>query len=195
MHATAPLTEDATVRHIIDPAQSNIVIQVSASGLLSAFGHNPKIAVRDFQGEVDFALGDSPLAGARLRLKIRADSLEVADDVSEKDREEIQRRMREEVLETADFPEIVYECSRVSASGGGDRFWVALKGELSLHGVTKGMPISAKVLLSENSLRASGEFTLRQSDFVITPVSAAAGTIRVKDELRCTFDILARRQE
>lgn len=194
MHATVPLTEDATVRHIIDPSQSSFVIQVSATGLLSAFGHNPKIAIRDFQGEVDFTLDSSPLAGARMGLRIRADSLEVVDDISEKDRDEIERRMRQEVLETTDFPEIVYDCPRVSASGGGNRYWVALKGELSLHGVTKGMPISAKVTLDGNSLRASGEFTLRQGDYGIVPVTAVAGTIRVKDELRCTFDILARQK-
>ena len=194
MHATVPLTEDATVRHIIDPSQSSFVIQVSATGLLSAFGHNPKIAIRDFQGEVDFTLDSSPLAGARMGLRIRADSLEVVDDISEKDRDEIERRMRQEVLETTDFPEIVYDCQRVSASGGGNRYWVALKGELSLHGVTKGMPISAKVTLDGNSLRASGEFTLRQGDYGIVPVTAVAGTIRVKDELRCTFDILARQK-
>jgi len=189
------MTEGATVRHIIDPSQSNFVIQVSAAGLLSAFGHNPKIAIRDFQGEVDFTLDGSPLAGARMYLRIRADSLEVIDDVSEKDRDEIRRRMQQEVLETSEFPEIVYECPRVSASGGGNRYWVALKGELSLHGVRKGMPISATVTLNGNSLRASGEFTLRQSDYGIVPVTAAAGTIRVKDEVRCTFDIVARRQQ
>ena len=41
----------------------------------------------------------------------------------------------------------------------------------------------------------AGDFALRQSDFGIALVSAAAGTIRVKDEVKCTFDILARRQE
>ena len=45
--------------------------------------------------------------------------------------------MCDEVLETDRFPEIVYECSRVSASGSGDRYWVALNGELTLHGVTE----------------------------------------------------------
>ena len=195
MHATAPLTEDATVRHVIDPKASTFVVQVFATGLLSAFAHSPKIAIRNFDGNVDVAAGATPLADARMCLRIQADSLEVTDDISAKDREEIQRRISQEVLNTESFPEIVYECSKVTGSGGGDRYWAALKGELTMRGITRPVPVSARVSLAGNSLRASGEFTLRQSDFQIPPVTAAAGTIRVKDEVKCTFDILARRPE
>lgn len=195
MHATAPLTEDATVHHVIDAKESTFVVQVFATGLLSAFAHNPRIAIRNFDGAVDFAAGATLLAGARLRLRIQADSLEVTDDISAKDREEIHRRMRQEVLDADSFPEIVYQCSQVTASGVGDRYWVALRGELTLRGITMPALVSAKVSLNGNSLRASGEFTLRQSDFQIPPVTAAAGTIRVKDEVKCTFDILARKQD
>ena len=130
-----------------------------------------------------------------LDLQLREACLEATEGISDKDRDEINRRMRQEVLETDDYPEIVYECTGVTASGTGDRYWVALKGDLTLHGTTKSIPVSARVTVNGNSLRASGDFPLRQSDFGIAPVSAAAGTIRVKDEVKCTFDILARRQE
>src|SRR5579863_5156232 len=195
VQATAPLTEDATVRHVIDAREGTLVAQAFATGLLSAFAHNPKIAVRSFDGYVDLTPGAPLLAGAQMRLRIQADSLEVADDMSEKDREEIRRRMREEVFDAENFPEIVYQCSKVTASGVGDRYWVALQGELTMRGITRPVPVAAKVLLNGNSLRASGEFTLRQSDFKIPLVTAVAGTIRVKDEVKCTFDVLARRQE
>ena len=191
----APLTEDATVHHVIDASESSFVVQVFAAGLLSAFAHSPKIAIRNFDGNIDYAAGATPLAGAQMRLRIQADSLEVTDDISAKDREDIHRRMREEVLDADRFPEIVYQCSKVTASGIGDRYWVALRGELTLRGITRPELVSAKVSLNGNFLRASGEFTLRQSDFQIPLVTAAAGTIRVKDEVKCIFDILARRQE
>lgn len=194
VHATVPLREDDTVRHVIDASQSRLFVQVFATGLLSAFAHSPRIAVPDFQGNVDFPAGDSPVAGARLSIRFRADSLEVADDMSDRDRSEIHRRMSEEVLAAEQFPEIIYECSRVSASGGGERYWVALNGELTLRGVTRNVPVTAIVVLNGNSLRATGEFTLRQSDFGIAPVTAAAGTIRLKDGMKGSFDILAHRQ-
>ncbi len=195
MHATRPLAEDATVRYAIDAKGSTFVAQAFATGLLSAFGHNPKIAVRDYQGEVSFTQTGPTIEGARLRITLQADSLEVIDDISEKDRQEIHRKMCEEALETDRFPEIVYDCSRVSASGSGDRYWVALTGELTLHGVTQNLPVSARVVINDSTVRASGEFGVRQSDYEIAPVTAAAGAIRIKDEVKCTFDIVARKAE
>jgi len=162
-------------------------------GLLSAFGHDPTIATRDLQGEVSFTPGVKSFEYSRLQLHIRSDSLEVVDEISEKDREEMHRKMYNEVLQTDRFPEITYECSRVTGSGSGDRYWVTLNGELTLRGVTRPVPVTARVLMNENSLRASGEFSLRQSDFGITPVTAAAGAIRLKDELKLNFDIVARK--
>jgi hypothetical protein len=52
--------------------------------------------------------------------------------------------------------------------------------------VTRSVPIS---------VRASGEFSVRQSEYEIALVSAAAGAIRVKDEVTLRFDIVARKQE
>jgi polyisoprenoid-binding protein YceI len=163
--------------------------------LLSAFGHDPSLAFREFQGEVEFTPGASNFDDARLRLRFRADSLEVVNDISAKDREEIERRAHTEVLEGDRYPDIGYESLRVTGSGNGERYWVTVDGELTLHGVTRGFPVTARVLVKGNSVRVSGEFTLRPSDFSIAPVTAAAGAIRLKDELKCTFDVVARKQE
>ena len=195
VHATRPLPEGDAVRYVIDAKRSTFVAQVFATGLLSAFGHSPKLAIRNYQGEVSFTLAGSTLEGGRVNITVQAESLEVADDISEKDRQEIHRKMCDEVLETNRFPEIVYSCSRVSASGSGDRYWAALNGELALHGVTRSLPVSARVVINGDSVRATGEFSVRQSDHEITPVSAAAGAIKVKDEVKCNFDIVARKQE
>lgn len=193
--ATNPLPEDATVHYVLDANESKFVVQAFSSGLLSAFAHNPRIAIRKFDGEAEFTPAGSQLAGARLNLRIQADSLEVIDEISDSDRQEIQRRICDEVLVTDNFPEITYECSRVTGSGNGDRYWLSLNGELTLRGITRSLPVSAKVVLNGNSLRASGDFSVRQSEFGIAPVTAAAGTIRLKDEVKCTFDILARIQQ
>ncbi len=193
VHATKPL-EDPTVRYVIDAKASTFSVLAFATGLLASFGHDPKIAIQDFQGDVNFNLTGLTLEDGRLNVIIQAASLEVVDDISEKDRQEIHRKMCDEVLEIDRFPEIIYECTRVSASGSGDRFWVALNGELSLHGVTRPQPVSARVTVNGTSVRAIGEFSVRQSDYEITPVSAAAGAIKIKDEVKCTFDIVARKQ-
>jgi hypothetical protein len=47
----------------------------------------------------------------------------------------------------------------------------------------------------DSMLRISGDFTLRQSDYGIKPVSFAAGALRLKDELKFNFEMVARHQE
>lgn len=193
MHsAINPLAEGTTVRYVLVAEESTFVAQAFATGLLSALAHSPKIAIRNFEGEAEFTASGARLENAHLHLRIPADSLEVIDDASESDREQINRRTRDEVLETDRFSEIVYESSKATGSGNGNRYWLALSGELTLRGITRTMPVSAKVIVNGNSLRATGDFQIRQSDFGIPPVTAAAGTIRLKDEVKCTFDILAR---
>jgi polyisoprenoid-binding protein YceI len=169
------------------------VVRAFVTGLLSSFGHNPTIAIPDFQGEVQFT--SDTLEDASLRLVIQAASLIVTDDISSKDRQEIQRRMQDEVLETGGCEEISYECDRVSSiqkiSDG--QYAAALNGELSLHGVTQTQPVSARVTMKGEILRAAGDFSLRLSDYDISPVSAAGGTVKLKDELKLSFDIAARK--
>jgi hypothetical protein len=44
-------------------------------------------------------------------------------------------------------------------------------------------------------LRASGDFILRQADYQIKLVSVAGGALKLKDELKFSFEIVARKQE
>jgi polyisoprenoid-binding protein YceI len=183
------------VRYLIDPKGSWFTVRAFATGMLSAFGHNPTTAIPDFQGEIQF--GTDTLEDASLRIVIQAASLVVTDDISTKDRQEIERRMHEEVLEADSFPEIIYECPRVSSVQklGEGLYSVSLDGELALHGVTRSQPVAARVTLKGDRLRTTGEFSMCQSDYGIRPVSAAGGTVKLKDELKLSFDISARKQE
>jgi polyisoprenoid-binding protein YceI len=193
--AALPQPEGAITHFVIDAKRSTFTVQAFSTGVLSAFGHDPKFAVRDIQGEAQFDPSSPTLESARLNLRIRTDSLEVIDDISAKDKQEIHRQMFDEVLEGERFPEIVYDCSQVTGSGSGGRYWATLNGEFTLHGVTHSLPVSARVVVTADSLRASGEFSVQQSEYGITPVKVAGGAIKLKDEVKCTFDIQARKQE
>jgi polyisoprenoid-binding protein YceI len=186
--------EGTTVHYIIETEGSTFTVKAFAAGLLSALGHNPTIAIPDFEGEI--ILNPDALEQSSLRMVIHSAFLAVTDDISQKDRDEINRRMHEEVLESDSFPAVVYECSRVSASKTGEgQYWAALNGELTMHGVKRSQPVSARVSVNGASLRAMGEFSIRQSDYEIRPVSALGGTVKLKDELKLSFDISARKQE
>src|SRR5215212_4423544 len=98
----------------LNAGESRFTVQAFAEGVLSSFGHDPVIAIRDFDGEAECA--PDTLEAAKLSVKVNADSLAVTDDVKEKDRLEIEQMMREQVLETGRFPEIVFESTNVTAS-------------------------------------------------------------------------------
>ncbi len=130
-----------------------------------------------------------------LRIVIHSASLKVTDDISQKDRDEINRKMHDEVLESDSFPDIVYECSSLSASKTGEgQYWAALTGELTLHGVTRNQSVSGRVSLAGDTLRVTGDFSVRQSDYEMRPVSAVGGAVKLKDELKLSFNISARKQ-
>jgi polyisoprenoid-binding protein YceI len=178
------------VRYIIIAAQSRLTVRAVAKGLLSAFGHSPTLTVGKVSGEVEFDAVN--FHAASLRLIIPADSFAVLDNISEKDRREIERKTREEVLEVAVYPEIVYQSVNVTIQRTReDNYRMRVSGELSLHGIKRVETIDAGVLETEDCLRARGETTLRQSDYRIAPVTALGGAIKLKDELEIAFDINA----
>lgn len=178
-------------RYRIDAGESRFIVRAFAGGFLSAFAHDHTIAIRDVTGETDFTYGT--VEPASLRITIKADSLAVTDKVSESDRKKIEGTMRDEVLEVSSYPTITFKSTSVNASkNGGAQFQARIAGELTLHGVTKPLTITAQLDFGDKVLRAKGAFSLKQSAFGIKPVSVAGGTIKVKDELKFTFEIVAR---
>lgn len=169
-------------------------MQAFAAGLLSAMGHNPIIGIRGFKGEVNFS--SEALQGSGFRLGIQAASLCVEDDISDKDRREIERLMKEQVLEVAKYPEIAYDAPVGSITKLGDSLYSAvLDGHLTLHGVTRSQRVSVRIAIFGTMLRASGDFTLKQSDYDIKSISVAGGALKLKDELKFSFEMVAREQE
>ena len=186
-------TNATAIRYAIDPGVSRLTIRAFATGFLSAFGHNPVISVRAMSGSAEVA--DDTLEGSALHVAVKADSLGVENDIDDKDRKEMQRTMEEEVLEAKRFPEIAYECSRISGDRTGEgQFTFVLQGDLTLHGVIRNEPISGRAFITGDLLRASGEFVLHLSDYQIKPVSAVGGGLKLKDEIKINFDVVARKQ-
>ena len=177
-------------RYKIDASQSRFIVRAFAGGLLSAFAHDHTIAIRDFSGDVSFTY--STVDPASLLMTIKAGSLEVTDKVSASDRQKIEGTMRDEVLEVSKFPEITFKSTGVSSTRTGEGLYQSrISGDLTLHGVTRPLTINAALEFGDKILHARGSFALKQSSFDIKPVSVAGGTIKVKDELKFTFDIVA----
>jgi polyisoprenoid-binding protein YceI len=186
----------AVVRYLIDPRASRFTARAFAGGPLSAMGHNPSFAVRDIAGEA--VLDPEAADSGSVTVTIKAASLSLNDQVSDKDRREIERALHDDVLESARYPEITYASpppkTSITRSGDG-QFQVTLNGDLTLHGVTRSHPVTARVFVTGDMIRGSAETTLRQSDFGIRLVSVAGGMMKVKEDIKLTFDLVARKQD
>ena len=144
------------------------------------------------QGDVRFNPVDVPQSS--MHFVVRADSLAVAENVSDKDRREMENEMRERVLEVSKYPQIAYDAPHVSVKNTSEgQSAIVLLGQLTLHGVTRPQQLPATIAVTGDLLRAFGEFSLRQSDYNIKPVSAVGGALKVKDEVKLAFDIVARK--
>lgn len=179
------------VRYRLDAAQSSFMVRAFAGGLLWFKGHDHFIAVRDFSGEAQLTPG--AVNPASLDITVRADSLvETREVFTEQQKQIINKELREIVLETAKYPEITFKSTEVTGGLSGGQFEAKIGGNLTLHGVTRRIVIPAQVTLSGDTLRARGEFTVNRGDYNVKATSALHGTIRVRDKLKFTFDIVAR---
>lgn len=177
-------------RYKIDASRSRFIVRAFAGGFLSALAHDHTISISEFDGETDFTYGT--VEPASLEITIKAGSLAVTDKISDKDRLKIESTMRDEVLEVSKYPEIRFKSNSVSATKTGDaQYQARITGEITLHGVSRQLTIPAQLEFGDKVLHAKGTFALKQSSFGIKPVSVAGGTIKVKDELRFTFDIVS----
>jgi len=193
MATSSNLAKGLVPSYVVDPGRSRFTAKATASGMLSAFGHNPTVAIRGFTGEAWFR-AQAPEQSS-LRIEIDARTLAIAGDVNEKDRQEMDRTMKEDVLETDQYPEIRFEGSGTQATKIAEGMYrITLGGKLTLHGVEQDVEVPCNVTVGDDSLRANGEFSIRQTDFRIKLVSVAGGTLKLKDELKFSFDIMAHRR-
>ncbi len=177
----------------VDPARSTLEIDVFRGGLLKAFGHDHVILAKEFAGRV--LLDPEKLENSSVTLHVAASSLTVTDtSISDEDRAQVQATMLGgRVLDVARFPEIVFTSTGVTqARKNGDGWSLTLAGKLRLHGVEKEVPLPITLKIAGAELEALGEVSLLQTDYGITPVKAAGGTVKVKDSLRIHFVIRAR---
>ncbi len=109
---------------------------------------------------------------------------------SDSERRSVTRAMLgPEVLDTAQYPTATYAITAITpldkqVMGAPGNYQV--DGKLDLHGVKRPVRFRAKVERDETkeTFRVRGEFSLLQTDYGITPYSALAGLVRVKNELR-----------
>jgi len=97
------------------------------------------------------------------------------------------RDMREDVLETGKFPVASFSGSFEEVKRTGNTFNVVVRGEMSLHGHSKEMDITAVIELKEGIMNVSSNFSIFLDDFNIEAPNLLA-FIKVADEIKISLD-------
>jgi polyisoprenoid-binding protein YceI len=176
----------------IDPARSQLLVFIYRDGSLARMGHDHVAASRDVRG---YASAPQGLAAARADVYFAFDSLTMdepalrseAGFTSEIDAEDIETtRLR--MLRLVDAA--VHPFARLRVLGvSGTPPSVRLAAELTLRGETRPVELPLSLNADAGTLRVEGEFSVRQTDFGITPFSIFGGALAVKDELRIKFRV------
>jgi len=182
----------------VDPAGSDIHWLVYKAGTFSKLGHNHVISVAGLSGHVTAAadLGQSrfelsfPVASLvvddpQLRAGLGEDftSVPTADDKAGTRK----NMLTDKVLDGDKFQTI----SVKGAGPGGDGDAQTLKVTVSLLGRDVALTVPTKVVVSGDTLTASGEFELTHADLGMKPFSVMLGALQVADKMKFVYRIKA----
>jgi hypothetical protein len=192
-------TEDAQPQPgEIDLKRSRVYVFVGKSGL----GHEHAVEGRIKSGSIavaqkqkagqivfDMTTFTSDTAAARKYVGLEGEK-------DESTRKKVDENMLgANVLDVAKHPTATFAISsaqQVKSKQGGTLY--ELKGRFALHGTTRDLTVHATPTKKGDQLRLQGSFTIRQTDFGITPYSKF-GVIGVADELKIYGDIWVKAAE
>jgi polyisoprenoid-binding protein YceI len=164
---------------------SRLVVKTGKAGLFGFAGHTHVIRAREVSGQLVYHPGTPT---SYLRLEVPTESLEVLTPPDTAEIRQVTEAMRTEVLQVEKHPEMTFAADSLSAKSGKMELQLAV----TMEGVTRKVPATADVAIGADSIRASGSFTARQTDFGIKPYSGGpAGTVKVADRVTFCFDLLA----
>jgi polyisoprenoid-binding protein YceI len=169
----------------LGPDSGRLLVQTGRTGLGRRVGHDLTLEPVRWSATAEIVPGDP--AASSVTVTVEAGSLEVREGtggvkpLTDGDRAEIQRALREKALHTARHPEIIFRSTRVT--GTPEEF--AVEGDLTIMGRIR--PVTVRAVVDGDRLR--GGVTIAQSRWGITPYSAFFGALKLADEIEITFDL------
>ncbi|WP_328502789.1 YceI family protein [Streptomyces sp. NBC_00457] len=178
--------DPASGKHGIGSDTGQLRIKTSRTGLGRKAGHDLTIEVTRWSGDVTVDVADP--GRSSVVASIEVDSLEVREGVgglkplTDDDRADIKRTIREKILHTAEHPRITFTSTEIA----GTPHAFTVTGDLTIMGTTHPITLEAG-LDAEGGVH--GAATVVQSTWGIKPYKAFAGALRLADEARIEFDL------
>jgi polyisoprenoid-binding protein YceI len=177
--------------YTIDISQSRMIVHLSQTGLIARRHPRHEVEVKDFKGKIEVSTRDEREIDVEVEAQTRS-LTNIDKTMSEFERGGFHNVLRNSVLEAEKFPTIKFTSISVTGvSSAGTKF--TLNGDLILHGVTRRVGVQVDLdKITDQELRATGEGTIKQSDFDIEPYEGGLGTIKIGDEVKVDFIIVAK---
>jgi polyisoprenoid-binding protein YceI len=183
----------------IVPEESLLQILVYRGGTMARLGHNHVIASHHLAGTV-FVTDD--VAQTRFDLQIPVNDFTIDEPamreqagadfppgVPQSARDGTRRNLLSPaLLDGANYPTIRLRCTDIVAAGEGFEAGV----EIMLKDQPRHVRVPVALERKDGALKATGEFSLKQSELGLKPFSVAMGSLVVLDEMRINFEIVAR---
>jgi polyisoprenoid-binding protein YceI len=184
--------KDKTRIYTIELSQSRVTATLTQEGFISRRYPTHRVEVKNFSGKIEVSERDETQIA--VEVEAEAKSLTNADEgMTEFERREFHNVLNNSVLESDKFPKIKFVSASVSdARKSGETRSFTLNGELTMRDATKRVSFPVTVTISNDQLRATGDAELKQTDFGITPYSGKLGMIRIGDEVKINFAIVAK---
>jgi polyisoprenoid-binding protein YceI len=127
---------------------------------------------------------------SHLSLRVPTESLQVLTPNDTAEIRKVTEAMRTDVLHVDKYPEMRFAADGLSPSTGKLQLELAV----TLEGTTRKVPVVANVTIGPDTLKATGNFVAKQTDFGIKPYKGGpAGTVKVADKVTFCFDLVALR--
>jgi polyisoprenoid-binding protein YceI len=195
----APQAPAGGSRFRVDAAASQMRFYLHADGPLARVGHSHLISARGIEGDV-WLQPRPERSSCELRLPVAefvvddpaeraAAGNEYAEPLDAADRDGTRTHMLgERQLDATHYPMIALRCLRLTPAPGG----MSLELAVTLRGRAAQLTVPLRWERQDETLRASGEFSFRQSELGLEPYSLLLGALRVADEIHARFVLVAR---
>lgn len=174
-----------------DASASQLVVRARKKGILSVVTHDHEFTPARWEAQVEF----DPGRPQDVRVDLRIDAASLHDHVArltQKSRDSVDLEAAgPQVLDARRYPEITFHGDSSSTRGEGDGLEGVLHGALTLHGRTLPLDVPFHVSHADaTGYRVSGSARFLQTDFGITPISKAGGSIGVDDAIQVEFKLV-----
>jgi polyisoprenoid-binding protein YceI len=185
--ARAAAQTPAATSYVLSP-RSQFEVAVARTGLFSFVGHDHIVRADAIHGHIAYEVGAPEKS--EVEIVVPVDSLEVTTPPDTAEIRKVTAAMRSDVLDAAHYHEIRFVSRAAEPIPGGFR----VRGALTLVGQTREVAVDVQVAAGADTLRASGEFTIKQSSFGIHPYHGGpGGLVHVADRLTFRFQAIALR--